>query len=267
VIKLDGASSASTASTCKLKRQKIDLERVYDFVALRVITQSVKDCYAALGIIHQTWSPVPGRIKDFIAMPRPNGYQSLHTSVISDTVSRSKCRSARGDAPPRRGRHRGALEIQGRARRRPSRRALLPVDAPAARSAAGGPRSAGVPAEPEDRPLSEEVYIFTPKGEVRSLPRGATAVDFAYSIHTDVGNQCVGARINGTMVPLRTRLQNGDIVEIVTQAGTSRAATGSRSSSPRARAARSSTCCRAKSARAASSSGAACSTRKRAASI
>jgi guanosine-3',5'-bis(diphosphate) 3'-pyrophosphohydrolase len=204
----------------KLKRQKIDLERVYDFVALRVITHSVKDCYAALGIIHQTWSPVPGRIKDFIAMPRPNGYQSLHTSVISEhgfpfeVQIRSEEMHARAEdgiaahwkyKEGRVGDHsderyfqwmRQLLEVQQEVRDPQEFLQNLKIDL-----------------------YPEEVYLFTPKGEVRSLPRGATAVDFAYSIHTDVGHQCVGARINGKMVPLRTRLKNGDIVEIITQAG------------------------------------------------
>ena len=204
----------------KLKRQKIDLERVYDFVALRVVTQSVKDCYAALGIIHQTWSPVPGRIKDFIAMPRPNGYQSLHTSVISEhgvpfevqirteemhrhaeegIAAHWKYKEGRvGDHRDERYFHwmRQLLEVQQEVRDPQEFLRNLKIDL-----------------------YPEEVYIFTPKGEVKSLPRGATAVDFAYAVHTDVGHQCVGARINGRMVPLRTRLQNGDIVEIITQAG------------------------------------------------
>jgi GTP pyrophosphokinase len=220
VIKLDGRIKRLYSIHLKLKRQKIDLERVYDFVALRVITQSVKDCYAALGIIHQTWSPVPGRIKDFIAMPRPNGYQSLHTSVISDhgfplevqiRTEEMHRRAEEGIAAHwkykegRVGDHhderyfqwmRQLLEVQQEVRDPQEFMQNLKIDL-----------------------YPQEVYIFTPKGEVRSLPRGATAVDFAYSIHTDVGNQCVGARINGRMVPLRTRLQNGDIVEIVTQTG------------------------------------------------
>ena len=220
VIKLDGRIKRLYSIHLKLKRQKIDLERVYDFVALRVITQSVKDCYAALGIIHQTWSPVPGRIKDFIAMPRPNGYQSLHTSVISEhgfplevqiRTEEMHRRAEEGIAAHwkykegRVGDHhderyfqwmRQLLEVQQEVRDPQEFLQNLKIDL-----------------------YPQEVYIFTPKGEVRSLPRGATAVDFAYSIHTDVGNQCVGARINGRMVPLRTRLQNGDIVEIVTQAG------------------------------------------------
>ena len=217
---LDGRIKRLYSIHLKLKRQKIDLERVYDFVALRVITQSVKDCYAALGIIHQTWSPVPGRIKDFIAMPRPNGYQSLHTSVISEhgfpfevqiRTEEMHRRAEEGIAAHwkykegRVGDHRDEryfqwmrqlLEVQQEVRDPQEFLQNLKIDL-----------------------YPEEVYIFTPKGEVRSLPRGATAVDFAYSVHTDVGNQCVGARINGKMVPLRTRLQNGDIVEIVTQSG------------------------------------------------
>ena len=266
VIHLDGRIKRLYSIHLKLKRQKIDLERVYDFVALRVITQSVKDCYAALGIIHQTWSPVPGRIKDFIAMPRPNGYQSLHTSVISEhgfpfevqiRTEEMHRRAEEGIAAHwkykegRVGDHRDEryfqwmrqlLEVQQEVRDPQEFLQNLKIDL-----------------------YPEEVYIFTPKGEVRSLPRGATAVDFAYSIHTDVGNQCVGARINGRMVPLRTRLQNGDIVEIVTQAGAQAKPRLARRSSPRrARAARSSTCCRARSARAASSSGGGCSRRRRA---
>jgi GTP pyrophosphokinase len=220
VTSIEGRLKRLYSIHLKLKRQKIDLERVYDFVALRVITHSVKDCYAALGIIHQTWSPVPGRIKDFIAMPRPNGYQSLHTSVISEhgfpfevqiRTEEMHARAEDGIAAHwkyKEGRvgdnaderyfqwMRQLLEVQQEVRDPQEFLQNLKIDL-----------------------YPEEVYIFTPKGEVRSLPRGATAVDFAYSIHTDVGHQCVGARINGKMVPLRTRLKNGDIVEILTQAG------------------------------------------------
>ena len=220
VIHLDGRIKRLYSIHQKLERQVIDLERVYDFVAIRVISQSVRDCYAALGIIHQTWSPVPGRIKDFIAMPRPNGYQSLHTSVISEhgfpfevqirteemhrraeegIAAHWKYKEGRvGDHRDERYFHwmRQLLDLQQEVRDPQEFLQNLKVDL-----------------------YPEEVYIFTPKGEVRSLPRGATPVDFAYTIHTDVGNQCVGARINGRMAPLRTRLQNGDIVEIITQGG------------------------------------------------
>ncbi|MGH9255997.1 MAG: RelA/SpoT family protein, partial [Vicinamibacterales bacterium] len=220
IIQLDGRIKRLYSIHQKLKRQKIDIERVYDFVALRVVTQSVQDCYAALGIIHQTWSPVPGRIKDFIAMSRPNGYQSLHTSVVSDhgfpfevqirteemhrhaeegIAAHWKYKEGRvGDHRDERYFHwmRQLIEVQHEVRDPQEFLQNLKIDL-----------------------YPEEVYIFTPKGEVKSLPRGATAVDFAYAVHTDVGHRCVGARINGRMVPLRTRLQNGDIIEIITQAG------------------------------------------------
>jgi GTP pyrophosphokinase len=220
VMTLDGRIKRLYSIHLKLKRQKIDLERVYDFVAVRVITQSVKDCYATLGIIHQTWSPVPGRFKDFIAMPRPNGYQSLHTSVISEHGFPFEVQ-IRTDEMHRRAEEGIAAHWKYKEGRvgdsRDERyfqwmRQLLEVEQEV-RDPQEFLQNLKIDLYPE------EVYIFTPKGEVRSLPRGATAVDFAYTVHTDVGHQCVGARINGRMVPLRSRLQNGDIVEIVTQTG------------------------------------------------
>jgi GTP pyrophosphokinase len=220
VVAIHGRLKRLYSIHLKLKRQKIDLERVYDFVALRVITESVKDCYAALGIIHQTWSPVPGRIKDFIAMPRPNGYQSLHTSVISEHgfPFEVQIRTEEMDQRAEEGIAAHWKYKEGRVGdRRDERyfqwmRQLLEVQQEV-RDPQEFLQNLKIDLYPE------EVYIFTPKGEVRSLPRGATAVDFAYGIHTDVGHQCVGARINGRMVPLRTRLQSGDIVEILTQTG------------------------------------------------
>ncbi len=220
VIEIDGRIKRLWSISQKLKRQKIELDQVYDFIALRIITEDVKDCYAALGIIHQTWSPVPGRIKDFIAIPRPNGYQSLHTSVISErgmpfevqirTIEMHR-RAEEGIAAHwkykegRVGDERDEQYFQWM-------RQLLD-----SQQDVRDPREFIQNLKVELYP--EEVYIFTPKGLVKSLPRGATPIDFAYTIHTDVGHQCVGARVNGKMVPLRTRLKNGDIVEIVTQAG------------------------------------------------
>jgi len=219
LVQIDGRIKRLYSIHQKLKRQKIDLDRVYDFVALRVVTSSVKDCYAALGIIHHTWSPVPGRIKDFIAMPRPNGYQSLHTSVVSEhgfpfevqirteemhvraeegIASHWKYKEGRvgaGRDEPYFQWLRQLLEWQQEVRDPQEFIQNLKVDL-----------------------YPEEVYIFTPAGEVKPLPRGATVIDFAYTIHTDIGHRCVGARINGKMVPLRTQLKNGDIVEIVTAA-------------------------------------------------
>jgi GTP pyrophosphokinase len=219
VISIDGRVKRLYSIWLKLKAQKIDLEQVYDFVALRIVTPSVKDCYASLGIIHQTWSPVPGRIKDFIAMPRPNGYQSLHTSVISDRgfpfevqirteeMHRLAEEGIAAHWKYKEGRVGAArdeqyfqwlrqlLEWQQEVRDPQEFLSNLKIDL-----------------------YPEEVYTFTPRGTVKVLPKGATAIDFAYAIHTDVGHQCVGARVNGRMVPLRTRLKNGDIVEIMRNA-------------------------------------------------
>ncbi len=220
IIHIDGRIKRLFSIHQKLKRQKIDLDQVYDFMALRIITNSIKDCYAALGIIHQTWSPVPGRIKDFIAMPRPNGYQSLHTSVVSERgfpfevqirtaeMHRVAEEGIAAHWKYKEGRHgadrdeqyflwlRQLLEFQQEVRDPQEFLQNLKIEL-----------------------YPEEVYIFTPAGEVKALPRDATPVDFAYAIHTDVGHQCVGARVNGKMVPLRTRLRNGDIVQVMTAPG------------------------------------------------
>ena len=225
---IDGRTKRLFSIYQKLKRQRITLDQVYDFIALRIITEDVQGCYAALGIIHQTWSPVPGRFKDFIAMPRPNGYQSLHTSVVSE---------------------RGVpFEVQIRTEEMHQ----IAEEGIAAhwkyKEGRVGPAAAGSQNDARDEQYfawlrqlleiqqevrdpheflqnlrielyPEDVYIFTPKGEVKSLPAGATVVDFAYSIHTDVGHQCTGARVNGRMLPLRSKLANGDIVEIVRTPG------------------------------------------------
>src|SRR6185437_13639238 len=213
VVQVDGRIKRLWSIHQKLKRQKIELDQVYDFVALRVVTDSIKDCYAALGIIHQTWSPVPGRIKDFVAMPRPNGYQSLHTSVISERGFPFEVQIRTAEM------HRIAEEgIAAHWKYKEGRvgadrdeqyfmwlRQLLEFQ-----QEVRDPQEFLQNLKIELYP--EEVYIFTPAGEVKALPRDATPVDFAYSIHSDVGHQCVGARVNGKMVPLRARLRNGDIV-------------------------------------------------------
>src|SRR5712671_4725454 len=220
VVEIEGRIKRLWSIHQKLKRQKIELDQVYDFIALRIVTDSIKDCYAALGIIHQTWQPVPGRIKDFVAMPRPNGYQSLHTSVISErgapfevqirTVEMHR-RAEEGIAAHwkykegRVGDHRDERYFQWM-------RQLLEYQ-----QEVRDPQEFIQNLKVELYP--EEVYAFTPKGLVKAFPRGATPIDFAYAVHTDVGHQCVGARINGKMVPLRTRLKSGDIVEIVTSPG------------------------------------------------
>jgi GTP diphosphokinase / guanosine-3',5'-bis(diphosphate) 3'-diphosphatase len=203
----------------KMLRQESGLEQVYDLLAVRVISDSERNCYAALGVVHHIWRPVPGRFKDYIAIPRPNLYQSLHTTLLH------------GGQP---------FEVQIRTQdmHRVAEEGV----------AAHWKYKAGKPGAQDDdqriswmRQLIEwsqemqepseflstlkvdlapaEVYAFTPKGRVLELPRGATPVDFAYMIHTEVGHQCVGAKINGQMVSLRHEIQTGDVVEILTQKG------------------------------------------------
>jgi guanosine-3',5'-bis(diphosphate) 3'-pyrophosphohydrolase len=203
----------------KLQRQHISVDQVYDLYAMRVITHSVQDCYGVLGIVHQTWRPVPGRIKDFIAMPRPNFYQSLHTSVINEEGTSFE------------------IQIRTEEMHRMAEEGIAAhwkyKDGPV--SAQDEQRLAWLRQVVEwQRDVSdpneflstlkidlypEEVYTFTPKGKVVVLPRDSTPIDFAYTVHTEVGHTCVGAKVNGRMVPLRHKLHSGDIVEILTQAG------------------------------------------------
>jgi|HubBroStandDraft_6_1064221.scaffolds.fasta_scaffold00085_44 guanosine-3',5'-bis(diphosphate) 3'-pyrophosphohydrolase len=204
----------------KIQKQQRTLDQVFDLLAVRVITDTVKNCYAALGVIHQIWRPVPGRFKDYIAMPRPNLYQSLHTSVI----------------------HAGQpFEFQIRTQEMHR----IAEQGVAAHWKYKDGRAAGVSSSADDQRIvwmrqliewvqemqepseflstlrvdlyPEEVYTFTPKGRVVVLPRGATPIDFAYAVHTEVGHQCVGAKVNGAMVPLRHAISNGDVIEIITQ--------------------------------------------------
>jgi len=204
----------------KLKKQRITIDQVFDLLAIRIITDSIKNCYAALGVIHNTWRPVPGRIKDFIAMPRPNGYQSLHTSVIAGGQPfEVQIRTAEM--------HRIAEE--GIAAHWKYKDGKLIADSREDRGISWLRHLVEWQQEMKDPAdflstlkvdlYPEEVYTFTPKGSVITLPREATPIDFAYAIHTEVGHTCVGAKINGRMVSFKTKLKNGDIVEIVTQAG------------------------------------------------
>ncbi|HSY03560.1 MAG TPA: bifunctional (p)ppGpp synthetase/guanosine-3',5'-bis(diphosphate) 3'-pyrophosphohydrolase [Acidobacteriaceae bacterium] len=205
----------------KLVKSETSIDQVYDLLALRVITSSVQDCYAVFGIIHSIWRPVPGRIKDFIAMPRPNLYQSLHTTVMGEGGHQFEVQIRTEEM------HRIAEE--GIAAHWKYKQGGSPV------SARDEQRLAWVRQLVEwQRDMTdpneflstlkidlfpEEVYTFTPKGKVVVVPRDGTPLDFAYTIHTEVGHTCIGARVNGRMVPLRTKLRNGDIVEVITQNG------------------------------------------------
>jgi GTP pyrophosphokinase len=193
----------------KLKRQKIVLDQVYDLLAVRIITDSVKNCYAALGVIHNEWHPIPGRIKDFIAISvmGPEG-RHFEVQIRTDEMHRiaeegiaahwkyKEGRRGPADDDQRISWLRQLVEWQRDMRDSGEFMSTLKVDL-----------------------YPEEVYCFTPKGRVIALPRGATPIDFAYAIHSDVGNTCTGAKVNGRIVQLRHALRNGDVVEILTQTG------------------------------------------------
>ena len=205
----------------KLKRQKITIDEVYDLVALRIITDSVKNCYGALGVIHNEWHPIPGRIKDFIAIPRPNLYQSLHTSVMGPNGIAFEVQIRTEEM------HRIAEEgIAAHWKYKEGRKGPAQDDDQRVkwmRQLVEWQREMHDPGEFMSTLKvdlhAEEVYAFTPRGKVIVLPREATPIDFAYAIHSDVGHTCVGAKVNGRIVPLKHALKNGEVVEILTQQG------------------------------------------------
>jgi GTP diphosphokinase / guanosine-3',5'-bis(diphosphate) 3'-diphosphatase len=204
----------------KMKRQKIGLDQVYDLLALRIVTDSVKNCYAALGVIHNEWHPIPGRIKDFIAIPRPNLYQSLHTSVMGPGGRACEVQIRTEEM------HRLAEEgIAAHWKYKEGRKGPGVDDQRVTwlRQLVEWQKELHDPGEFMSTLkvdlYPEEVYAFTPMGKVIVLPRDATPIDFAYAIHSDVGNTCVGAKVNGRIVPLKYSLKNGDVVEILTQSG------------------------------------------------
>ncbi len=201
----------------KMKRQRISIDEVFDFIAIRVITDSVRNCYTILGILHNLWKPVPGRIKDYIAIPRPNLYQSLHTSVVGRNGQPFEIQIRTQEM------HRLAEEgiaahwkykegklgtVEGEEQFRWLRQLIE------SQSDINDPREFLSNLKVDLYP--DEVYCFTPKGEVVTLPRDATPVDFAYAIHTEVGHRCVAAKVNSRIVPLRHKLKNGEIIEVVT---------------------------------------------------
>lgn len=215
---VQGRSKHFTSIYHKMSQQQKSFDEIFDLMAIRVLTDSVKECYEVLGMVHTLWKPLPGRFKDYVAMPKNNMYQSLHTTVMGP------------EGQP--------LEIQIRTyeMHRTAEEGI----------AAHWIYKEGRSAEKEDQKFAwmrqlldlqqdikdttefaeamkvdlfdDEVFVFTPKGEVKELPKGATALDFAYAVHTDVGTHCMGVKVNGQMVPLRYNLKNGDIVEVLTQA-------------------------------------------------
>ncbi len=201
----------------KMQKQRITFEQVHDVIGLRILTDTKANCYAILGLIHSLWTPIPGRFKDYIGVPKSNMYQSLHTTVIGPKGERVEFQIRTEEM------HRIAEEgiashwkykEKGEFDEKSSKyiswlRDLVQVqkEVPDAMDFLEAVKGEVVP---------EVVYVFTPKGEIKEMPIGSTPVDFAYSVHTQVGHRCVGAKINGKIVPLRYKLKNGDTIEIIT---------------------------------------------------
>lgn len=227
----------------KLERKKWDINQIYDILALRVIFPTIADCYSALGVIHAHWRPVPGKIKDYIANPKPNGYQSIHTTLYTGSGGalevQLRTEAIHQEALYGIASHLTYKEVQEGQRKSNAGLAWIKQFVPGIRKTArtttqGAGRS--VPSwikelveseEPEENAayidtlrsdfFSYRIFVFTPKGDPIDLPIDATVIDFAYSVHSDIGNHTSGARVNGKMVSLETTLKNGDIVEIITR--------------------------------------------------
>ena len=201
----------------KMVKRNVGLDQIYDISAIRVLVEDIRACYELLGIVHSTWKPIPGRFKDYIAMPKGNMYQSLHTTVIGPTGERMEVQIRSFEmhriAEAGIAAHWKYKEGKGYDEREVKRFAWL-------RQLLEWQQELQDSREFMDSVkvdlFPEEVYVFTPKGDVKSFPKGSTPIDFAYSVHSDVGNRCVGAKVNGKLVPLKHELKNGDIVEVIT---------------------------------------------------
>jgi GTP diphosphokinase / guanosine-3',5'-bis(diphosphate) 3'-diphosphatase len=203
----------------KMERTHKDFDEIYDLIALRILVDSIKDCYGALGTVHSLWKPIPGRFKDYVAMPKGNGYQSLHTTVVSHTgepmevqIRTQEMHSTAEYGIAAHWHYKEGAQQTRFDERYGWLRLLMDwqkevLDA-----------EAFVDTVKVDI-FQDEVFVFTPKGDVRSLPMGSTPVDFAYRVHTDVGHHCIGAKVNSRMVPLDYHLEHGDIVEVLTTKG------------------------------------------------
>jgi GTP pyrophosphokinase len=204
----------------KMREQQLSFDEVYDIIAFRIILETIPKCYEALGLIHSLWRPIPHKFKDYIGMPKPNMYQSLHTTVVGPYGERIEIqiRTQEMDRVAKSGIAAHWSYKEGKTADPKTAEAFAWVQ-----TFVDNQANISDPKEFMENVridlFPDEVYVFTPQGDIKSLPKGASPVDFAYMIHTEVGNQCVGAKVNGRMVPLRYELQTGDSVEIVTQKG------------------------------------------------
>jgi guanosine-3',5'-bis(diphosphate) 3'-pyrophosphohydrolase len=221
-VEVDGRAKHFFSIYKKMEEQHLNFDEVYDLMAFRVILDSdqEKSCYEALSVVHALWKPVPGRFKDYIAMPKANNYRSLHTTVIGPHGQRVEIQIRT------RAMHEWAEEGIAAHWRYKEKRPSQNYDAEQIKRLRELLESQQELKNPREfmsnlkmALFPDEVYVFTPNGDVKSFPKGATPLDYAYSIHTDVGNQCIGAKINRNIVPLKYQLQNGDMVEIISQSG------------------------------------------------
>lgn len=224
ILQINGRAKHFYSLWRKLQRYDNDLSRIYDLVALRVIVPTIADCYKVLGIIHENWKPLVGRIKDYIAMPKPNGYQSLHTTVfcldgkIVEFQIRTSEMHERAENGVAAGWHyseaKGTIDyILRKIKRAPYEDIRWAKEL--AKWQAAVTDNKKLAKEIQVDFFSDRIFIYTPQGDVKDLPAGSTAIDFAYAIHSEVGNSCIGAKINGKLTSLNTQLKNGDIVEIL----------------------------------------------------
>ena len=208
----------------KLQRYENDVSRIYDLIALRIVVKSIADCYKTMGIIHENWKPLVGRIKDYIAMPKPNGYQSLHTTVfclegkIVEFQIRTQQMHDQAENGIAAGWHyaeaKGTLDyILKKIKRAPVEEIRWVKEL--ARWQDTLPDKNEFTKDLEVDFFSDRIFVYTPEGDVKDLPAGSTPIDFAYSVHSEIGNSCTGSIVNGRMVPLSSKLHNGDIVQIL----------------------------------------------------
>jgi len=201
----------------KMEKRNVEFEEIYDLIAVRILVDGIRECYEVLGVIHSAWKPIPGRFKDYIAMPKGNMYQSLHTTVIGPHGDRLEVQIRTHEmhsvADAGIAAHWKYKEGKGYDEKDVKRFAWL-------RQLLEWQQDLQDSKEFMDSVkvelFTEEVYVFTPKGDVKGYPKGSTPIDFAYSVHTDIGHRCVGAKVNGKLVPLKYELKNGDIVEVIT---------------------------------------------------
>ena len=199
----------------KLQKYDMDIDKIYDIVALRIVTKNVEDCYRILGIIHSTWRPLPGRIKDYIAVPKPNGYRSIHTTIFTGSggIAEVQIRTREMHAEADYGIAAHFAYKEGKKTHNKRSKFEWIEELKNLKHALEEPKKFLEHLKTDF--FNDRIFIFTPKGDVIDLPDGSTTIDFAYSIHSDVGDHIFGAKINGKMSPILTKLKNGDIVEII----------------------------------------------------